>query len=127
MLCASACHPADPRERVAEQFVDRLFVAIDQTRAKELATGLAIAKLDEEIRLKGDQVIDDGTRKPTVTYELLETNGGEAGDVASLVYRLHVAPDGVEPFTSRVILTLRRGDDGWRVANYTLDTTPASG
>lgn len=110
---------------MAEEFIERQFVTIDQVRAKELAVGLAIAKLDEEIRLKGDQVIDDTTRKPNVSYELIESRAEPDGDVASLVYTLHVVPDGVEPFTSRLILTLRRGEQGWRIANYSLDAAPA--
>jgi hypothetical protein len=122
------CAPSDPVERVATDFIQRLFVDVDQARAKEVATGVAVAKLDEEIRLRGDQEIDAETRKPYVTWELIERRGEPDGAIASLVYALHVQPDGVDPFTRQLMLTLRRGDDGWRVGNYTLadSAAPAS-
>jgi hypothetical protein len=124
------CTSGDPRRVVAEDFIDRLFVTIDQPAARELAVGLAAAKIDEEIRLKGDQAIDDATRQPRINYRFVQhaDAGGEdataGADAASLVYELHVAPDGADAFSRRLILTLRRADGGWRVANYTLEAPP---
>jgi hypothetical protein len=124
------CKSGDPRRAVAEAFIDRLFVTIDQSAARELAVGLAAAKIDEEIRLKGDQAIDETTRQPHINYRFVQhaDAGGkdaEAGeDASSLVYELHVAPDGADAFSRRLILTLRRADGSWRVANYTLEAPP---
>jgi hypothetical protein len=124
---AAACAPGDPQQAVAEQFIDRVFVVIDQAAARELATGLAISKLDEEIRLRGDVAIDETTRQPRVTYDLLERRGAPGDATVSLVYTLYVAPDGIDSFTRRLILTMRRVADGWRVANYTLEAPPDVG
>lgn len=120
-LLASSCQPTDPRRVIAEDFIDRLFVVIDQASARELATGLAVTKLDEEIRLRGDQEIDESTRKPRVTYEFLESHGDGQDEASSLVYDLRVAPDGADSFNQRLILTLRRTESGWRVGNYTIE------
>jgi hypothetical protein len=125
LLVAAGCAPADPRQALAGEFIDRLFVTIDQAAARELATGLAVEKLDEEIRLRGDQAIDEGTRQPRVSYRFLEWGNPGRADVASLVYELRVAPDGIEAFSHRLILTLRRTGDDWRVSNYTLDEAAA--
>jgi hypothetical protein len=117
----AACQSADPRRAVAEQFIDRLFVVIDQRAARELAVGVAAGKVDEEIRLKGDQAIDESTQKPRVTYRFVESRGDDGAEVTSMVYDLQIAPDGIEAFGRRLLLTLRRLPEGWRIANYTLD------
>jgi hypothetical protein len=121
-LYGVSCTPADPRRVVAEDFIDRLFVVIDQASARDLATGLAVEKLDEEIRLRGDQQIDESTRKPRVTYRFVASRGDPQEEASSLIYQLRVAPDGADSFTRRLILTLRRDGDRWRVGNYTLET-----
>ncbi len=123
-LSIGGCASADPRRAVAEQFIDRLFVVIDQNAARELASGLAIAKIDEETRLKQGQAIDDGTMKPQVSYRFLERKGGDADPVASLVYELRVRPQGADEFAKRLFLTVRREDGRWRVSNYTLESAP---
>jgi hypothetical protein len=125
LVLVSACEPADPRRSVAEQFIDRLFVVIDQAAARELATGLAVEKLDEEIRLRGDAEIDESTRQPRVNYSFLEGRGGLGDEASSLVYELYVAPDGADSFSRRLILTMRRAGDAWRVSNYSLESPPA--
>lgn len=120
-LLAAGCASSDARRAVAEQFIDRLYVTIDQPAARELAVGLAAAKIDEEIRLKAGQAIDESTRQPSIHYSFVKHGDDGTGGTSSLTYDLHIAPDGADAFTRRLILTLRRDGDGWRVANYTLD------
>src|SRR5574341_115591 len=62
---------------VAEEFVDQHYVRIDLRKAKEVAVGLALEKINEEIRLTAGQVIDASTRKPSVRYRLVEKKEGE--------------------------------------------------
>ncbi len=125
-LAMDGCHSSDPRQAAAERFIDELYVKIDQPAARQLATGLALAKLDEEIRLKQGQVIDDTTRQPSIHYTFVQA-GSEQDKAASLVYDLHVAPDGADAFTQRLVLTVRQEGSGWKVANYTLDNPPIPG
>jgi hypothetical protein len=125
LLALASCRSSDPRQAAAERFIDALFIKIDQPAAHELATGLAASKLDEEIRLKAGQAIDESTRQPRINYTFVQF-GADQGDTASLVYDLHVAPDGADSFTRRLILTLRQ-DDGWKVSNYTLESSPVPG
>jgi hypothetical protein len=123
-LFTPGCAPSDPRQAVAEQFIDRLYVRIDQPSARELATGLATAKIDEEIRLKAGQAIDESTRQPSIHYSFVQHAEDRQDGTSSLVYDLHVAPDGADAFTRRLILTLRHDGGVWRVANYTLESPP---
>jgi hypothetical protein len=118
---APGCHSSDPRRAAAERFMDELFIKIDQQAARRLTTGLATSKVDEEIRLKAGQQIDESTRQPSIHYTFAQSGGSE-GDTASLVYDLHVAPDGADAFTRRLILTMRRDGGEWKVANYTLES-----
>ena len=121
----SACQSSDVRQAAAERFIDELYIKIDQPAARRLATGLAASKIDEEIRLKDGQAIDDGTRQPRIHYAFVQSQGTD--EAASLVYDLHVAPDGADAFTRRLVLTLRREDGVWKIANYTLDNPPIPG
>ena len=125
-LAIPGCASSDPRQAAAERFIDELYIKIDQPAARQLAVGLAAAKIDEEIRLKDGQAIDETTRQPSVHYGFVRTDGGE-GDTAALVYDLHIAPDGADAFTRRLVLSLRREDGSWKIANYTLDNPPVPG
>jgi hypothetical protein len=122
----AGCESADPRRAVAERFIDQLFVRIDQHAARELTTGLATSKIDEEIRLKAGQQIDESTRQPSVAYGLVQASRDD-GPTASLVYDLHVSPDGADTFTQRLVLTVRKEGDAWKVSNYTLEAPPVPG
>jgi len=126
LLLAAGCHSSDPRQALAERFIDALFIKIDQSSARELATGLAASKIDEEMRLKAGQAIDESTRQPTIHYTFVQL-GASQGESASMVYDLHVAPDGADAFTQRLILTLRQDGGAWKVANYTLESPPIPG
>ncbi len=126
VLTSSACQSADARQAAAERFIDELYIKIDQPAARRLAIGLAASKIDEEIRLKGGQAIDEATRQPSVHYTFVQAGPAQDG-AASLVYDLHVAPDGADAFTRRLVLTLRQENGAWKVANYTLDNPPIPG
>ncbi len=126
LAVAGGCHSSDPRQALAERFIDALFIKIDQPSARELATGLAASKIDEEIRLKAGQAIDESTRQPTVHYTFVQL-GAAPDESASLVYDLHVSPDGADTFTQRLILSLRQDGGAWKVANYTLESPPVPG
>ena len=51
---------------VAEEFVDQHYVNIDLQKAKAYAVSVALAKIDDEIRLTTGQQIDASTQKPKV-------------------------------------------------------------
>lgn len=124
-FCGAGCRSSDPRRATAERFIDELFIRIDQPAARELTTGLATSKIDEEIRLKSGQQIDESTRQPSIAYAFVQATDGS--DVTSLVYDLHVSPDGADAFTRRLVLTVRPEGGGWKVANYTLESPPIPG
>src|SRR5258706_1835919 len=102
---------------VAEEFLDRHYVEINLPKAKEYAVGLALDKIDEEIRLTSGQAIDASTRKPKVHYHLLEKQEG-AGRV-SFMYQATIQAQDAPEFNRRWLVVARREGDGWRVSNFT--------
>lgn len=102
---------------VAEEFVDQHYVFIDLPRAREYTVGLALQKLDEEIRLTAGQVIDLSTRKPKIHYRLLEKK--EAQDRSSFLYEGTIQAEDAPEFKRRWMVTARKAKDRWRISNFT--------
>lgn len=102
---------------VAEEFVDRHYVAIDLHKAKDLAVSVALNKVNEEIRLTAGQVIDASTHKPRVNYRLLEKK--EGGDRATYLYEGTIRSDDGTSFVRKWLITTRKEGTRWRVSNFT--------
>jgi hypothetical protein len=102
---------------VVEEFVDYHYVYIDLKRAREFCVGLALHKINEEIRLTTGQVIDASTRKPKIYYRLLEKKEGERQ--ASFIYEGTIRAEDAPEFTRRGLITARKEGGQWRVSNFT--------
>lgn len=115
---SSACY-SDPQSArgIAEQFLDAHYVQIDLQTAKAFCTGLALSRVEDEIRLTTGTTIDEGTRPPQVYYRLIEEKARNQEN-ASFLYETVFSVDGAGQFSKRILLTLRQGDEGWRVANF---------
>ncbi len=101
---------------VAEEFIDQHYVHINLKKAKEFCVGLALHKINEEIRLTAGQVIDASTRKPKIYYKLLEEKIGKQR--ASFIYKGTINVEDAPEFTRRWIITARMENDAWRVSNF---------
>jgi hypothetical protein len=101
---------------VVEEFVDYHYVYIDLKRAGEFCVGLALHKINEEIRLTTGQVIDASTRKPKIYYRLLEKKEGERQ--ASFIYEGTIRAEDAPEFTRRWLITARKEGGQWRVSNF---------
>src|SRR5262245_32456455 len=118
LLLLPACR-SDPHSArgVAERFLDAHYVEINLQAAKPYCTGLALSRLEDEIRLTEGQAVDESTRKPQVHYRLIEERPrGEKS--TTFVYETRISVDGAGDFTKKVLLTMRQDEQGWRVANY---------
>jgi hypothetical protein len=102
---------------VVEEFVDQHYVHIDLQRAKTYVVGLALNKIDEEIRLTAGQTIDASTQKPRVNYRLLEKKDGAAR--ASFLYEGTIRSDDGTEFTRKWLIAARKEGNHWRVSNFT--------
>lgn len=102
---------------VVEEFVDQHYVYIDLETAKQYCVGLALHKINEEIRLTAGQVIDASTRKPKIYYRLLERK--EEEQRASFLYEGTIRAQDAPEFTRRWLIIARKEGGQWRVSNFT--------
>jgi hypothetical protein len=107
----------DPARGVAERFLDDHYVRMDLTAALAHTTGLARHKVEEELRLVGDQEIDAATMQPSVTYEL-EEERPDGDERATFLYRGKVALSGGHSFSMRWLVSVRREESAWKVSNF---------
>jgi hypothetical protein len=117
VLGVSCRRDLDTAQGVVEEFLDQHYVQIDLQKAKEYSAGLALEKINEEIRLTSGQVIDASTHKPRVHYRLLEKKEGESR--ASFLYEGTIQADDVPAFTRRWLVAARKQDNRWLVSNFT--------
>ena len=115
-LVSGCGHDLNTAQGVAEEFVDQHYVYIDIQKAKQYAVGLALVKLNEEIRLTAGQRIDVSTQKPKVNYSLLEKK--ESPDRASFLYEGTIRSDDGSTFTRKWLIAARKEGNQWRVSNF---------
>ncbi len=102
---------------VVEEFVDQHYVYIDLKVAKQYCVGLALHKINEEIRLTAGHVIDASTRKPKIYYRLLERK--EEEQRASFLFEGTIRAEDTPEFTRRWLIIARKEGGQWRVSNFT--------
>ena len=102
---------------VAEEFVDQHYVHFDLQKAKNYAVSVALAKINEEIRLTTGQQIDASTQKPRVNYTLLEKKESEKR--STYLYEGRIQSDDGTSFTRKWLITARVEGNQWRVSNFT--------
>jgi len=101
---------------VVEEFLDQHYVYIDLPKAKQYCTGLALQKVDEEIQLTRGQAIDSSTRKPKVSYRLVEAK--ESGTGAAFIYEGTIEVEDAQSFTRRWLVRARKDENRWRISNF---------
>jgi len=118
LAAASACHQADPARAAAERFLDLHYVEIDLPGARDQASGLARAKVEEEIRLTDGQEPPESWSRPSVHYRFIEQQPGDQAERRGFVYEATITLEGGTQFQRRVLLTVREQDGVWRVSNF---------
>jgi hypothetical protein len=117
LLSLSCGRDLNSPQGVAEEFVDQHYVNIDLQKAKAYAVSVALAKIDDEIRLTTGQQIDASTQKPKVNYKLLEKH--EAEKRSTYLYEGQIRSDDGSSFVKKWLITTRLEGTQWRVSNFT--------
>ncbi|MGH7816106.1 MAG: hypothetical protein ACREOR_01845, partial [Candidatus Binatia bacterium] len=117
MLTAACGRDLNTPQGVVEEFVDHHYVSFDLNKAKAYTVSVALAKVNEEIRLTTGQKIDASTQKPRVNYKLLEKNEGEKR--STYLYEGKIQSDDGTSFTRTWFITARQDNNQWRVSNFT--------
>lgn len=121
MLAALSCGHQDSAEDVTKEFLFRYFIELNQRGAKELSTGLAAKKLQEEIELtqsvRMQPDMDLSKSKPFLDYKLVNRNEND-GAVTSYYDVTIETSDGENSYQRQVVITAEEVNGKWMISNY---------
>lgn len=117
-----ACGHKNTAEGVAEKFLYRYFIELNQQGALELSTGLAVDKLEKEIELlmsvRSDPDLDLSKHKPFIDYKLVNTQNRSDNSIA-FFYQVSIkSKGGGDEYKRQVVLTTVEIAGNWKVANF---------
>jgi hypothetical protein len=116
-----ACGYENSAEGVAEEFLYRYFIELNQKGAMELSTGLAKDKLQEEIALvqgiRSNPELDLSQAKPFIDYKLVNSQMRSDKSVA-LIYDVSIKSKGGEKYKRQVVLNMVELAGKWKVKNF---------
>ncbi|MFQ5865624.1 MAG: hypothetical protein ACE5IW_10380 [bacterium] len=117
----TACGQETPAERVAEKFLYRYFIELNQQGALELSAGLAEEKLKKEIELlksvRRDPDLDLSQHKPFIDYKLVNAQK-RSDDSIAFFYDVSIKSKGGDGYKRQVVLTTVEIDGNWKVKNF---------
>lgn len=116
-----SCGYNNSPEGVAEEFLFRYFIELNQRGALELSTGLATDKLKKEIELtqniRMQPNLDLAQHKPFLDYEMVnKQTRGESS--VTFHYDVTIENNSGEDYKRELILTTVFIDGDWRVNNF---------
>ena len=108
---------------IANQFVDRYYIESDQTSALPLTAGVALLRLQDELRLAAEGRTPGAplpSRQVRVYYQRLRLDGEGDGPGAERTadYTLDIRPQGGGQLTREAHLTLQKQAGGWKVIRF---------
>lgn len=120
---AACSQPTSSPQATAQAFVDRFFVESNERAALPLTDGVARAKLEEGLRLLGEQPASTTDERPRVYYRQLSQQTQDDG--MAFHFRLTVVVVGDQPIEPELIVRVRPSGDQWRVSNFEVVPPPA--
>ena len=121
LLFLLSCGHANSPEGVAEEFLFRYFIELNQRGALELSTGLAVDKLNKEIGLlqsvRREPNLDLSKYKPLIDYKLVNTQERD-GESATLYYDVIIQRKSGEQVTREQVLSVTKVGGVWKVNNF---------
>jgi len=120
LIFLHACGSGTGPDQVAKRFVKHYYVETNLTEASHDCDGLALQKVKNSQTLVSGQIIDQGTRRPKIFYDLLEAKGGstESSEEATYLFRVTIQPPDFPEMVRNTSLKLRRRESGWKVTQF---------
>ncbi|MFQ5823783.1 MAG: hypothetical protein ACE5JB_06990 [bacterium] len=116
-----SCGYENSAEGVAEEFLYRYFIELNQQGALELSAGLAEDKLKNEIELlksvRSDPDLDLSQSKPFIDYKLVNSQK-RSDDSIAFFYDVTIQSKGGDEYKRQVVLTTVEIDGNWKVRNF---------
>jgi len=115
------CGHDNTAQGVADEFLFRYFIELNQRGALELSTSLASDKLKEEIQLtqgiRTTPDLDLAKHKPFLDYQLVrESERGK--DAATLYYDVTIENPGGTDRKRELVVSTTKTDGVWLVSNF---------
>lgn len=121
IFCFFYCGYENSAEGVAEEFLYRYFIELNQQGALELSSGLAEDKLKEEIELlksvRSEPDLDLSRHKPFIDYKLTNSQMRSDNTIA-FFYDVTIESKGGDKYKRQVVLTTVEIDGKWKVQNF---------
>lgn len=121
LLSTVACGHKNTPEGVAEAFLFRYFIELNQRGALEFSTGLAAEKLNKEIELTQNirmtPDLDLSKSKPFIDYKLINMQRRK-NDGATLFYAVTIENRGGGESKREMVVTTTNVDGEWKVSNF---------
>ncbi|MFQ5825413.1 MAG: hypothetical protein ACE5JB_15335 [bacterium] len=115
------CGYENSAEGVAEEFLYRYFIELNQKGALELSTGLAKDKLREEIELvqgiRSNPELDLSQAKPFIDYKMVNSHRRSDKSIA-FFYDVSIKSKGGEKNERQVVLNMVKIAGKWKVKNF---------
>lgn len=121
MFAVLSCGHQNSAEDVTEEFLFRYFIELNQRGAKELSTGLAAKKLQEEIELtqnvRMQSDMDLSKHKPFLDYKLVNRNDNDGS--VTFYYDVTIeSSGGGQSYQRQVVLTAVEEEGKWMINNF---------
>ena len=120
LLFISCGHENSPKG-VAEAFLFRYFLELNQRGALELSTGLAVDKLQKEIELtqnvRMEPNLDLSKHRPFIDYKLLNTQERK-DDSVTLFYDVIIEQKSGRKYHREAVLSTVEVDGNWKINNF---------
>lgn len=119
-LWASACRSGRSPQDVAERFLDKYYLEVDQPAALRLAVGPAAGRIQAEIAdlaAARGQGLEASPNRPRMYYRKLKEQPATAGGERELEYDLSIDSQGVK-LHKRVDLRLKEDGGAWKIYNF---------
>ena len=121
LIGSLACGHSNSPDGVAEEFLFRYFIELNQRGALELSTGLATDKLNKEIELTQNirmlPNLDLAQHKPFLDYELVNKQSRGENSV-TFFYDVTIESKNGEDYKRELTLTTVILDGEWKVNNF---------
>lgn len=120
-ICLFACGHDNTPEGVADAFLFRYFIELNQRGALEFSTGLAEEKLNKEIELTQNirmtPDLDLAKHRPFIDYKLMNIQR-RRDDVVTLFYDVTIENPGGADSKREIVVTTTNTDGVWKVNNF---------
>ena len=117
----SGCGHKNSPKGVADKFLFRYFIELNQRGALELSTGLAVDKLKKEIELtqsiRMTPNLDLAKARPFLDYKLVREQE-RRDNSTTLYYDVTIETPGDRDSKREVVLSTTRVDGIWKVSNF---------